>query len=303
MLLLIQQCLVNRGYNEIITYSFISSKMNKLINPNKKYINITNPININLNSMRTSLWPGLINTLKYNQSRQHKNIKFFEIGLQFNYDYTNKKLHEEKILAGICCGHVFPEQWGIKKNHIDFFDVKNDIETLCLLSNKDNNVFFKNVKDNNTILNKNEMSSIFINEKNIGIFGSLHPEIASKLSIKEKTFIFELHFNELINKKTTEFNKISILPSIRRDLSILLHETININQVTELINLYIKNIISEIIIFNIYRNKDIKKDHKILSLGIIFNNPMDTLTDKFVNLQIEIILSKLKAHLNAILKI
>ncbi|WP_348676443.1 phenylalanine--tRNA ligase subunit beta, partial [uncultured Candidatus Thioglobus sp.] len=80
----IAQGLVSRGYQEVITYSFVSEQYQDLIDPDAKKITLSNPISADMSTMRSSLWAGLLQTVESNQRRGHTNARFFEIGLCFN---------------------------------------------------------------------------------------------------------------------------------------------------------------------------------------------------------------------------
>ncbi len=82
--------------------------------------------------MRTNLWPGLINTLLYNKSRQQHRIRLFEVGTCFTV--RNDHLFNQQRLGGLVTGPVYPEQWGIPSREVDFYDVKGDLESLLSLS-------------------------------------------------------------------------------------------------------------------------------------------------------------------------
>ena len=105
----ISQALVNRGYQEVITYSFISNEYHDLIDPSAKKITLKNPISDDMSIMRSSLWPGLLQTVEMNQRRGHHNARFFETGLCFSGISVDD---QRQKIAGIICGERFESQWG-----------------------------------------------------------------------------------------------------------------------------------------------------------------------------------------------
>ncbi|MBV9575175.1 MAG: phenylalanine--tRNA ligase subunit beta [Gammaproteobacteria bacterium] len=78
-----RQIFCDNGYHEIISYSFIDKKLQSLFDPQNLPRELLNPMSTELAVMRTTLWPGLINTLLYNKSRQQARIRLFEIGTCF----------------------------------------------------------------------------------------------------------------------------------------------------------------------------------------------------------------------------
>ena len=128
------QVLVNRGYQEVITYSFISNEYHDLIDPSAKKITLKNPISDDMSIMRSSLWPGLLQTVEMNQRRGHHNARFFEAGLCFSGISVDD---QRQKIAGIICGERFESQWGSPEREVDFFDAKSDVESLLSLSGND----------------------------------------------------------------------------------------------------------------------------------------------------------------------
>jgi len=125
--------LVNRGYQEVITYSFISNEMHDLVDPKAKKILLQNPISDDMAVMRSSLWSGLIQSAKSNIRRGHLNSRFFELGLCFSGISVEDQVQK---IAGIISGNRYNSQWGSGEREVDFFDIKSDVEALLALSKK-----------------------------------------------------------------------------------------------------------------------------------------------------------------------
>jgi phenylalanyl-tRNA synthetase beta chain len=79
--------LVDRGFHEVITYSFVSPELQALVDPDQEVLRLANPLSAELSTMRTSLWPGLIQTVRYNQARRQERVRIFESGLRFRFGY------------------------------------------------------------------------------------------------------------------------------------------------------------------------------------------------------------------------
>src|SRR5690606_3943129 len=75
--------MVTRDYQEAVTYSFIDPKIHALFEPGLKGVELLNPISADMSVMRTSLVPGLVQTLRYNINRQAQRVRLFEIGMVF----------------------------------------------------------------------------------------------------------------------------------------------------------------------------------------------------------------------------
>ncbi|MFM8333763.1 MAG: phenylalanine--tRNA ligase subunit beta, partial [Candidatus Methylumidiphilus sp.] len=132
--------LVDRGYQEAITYSFVEPGMQAKIEPGLAVIALQNPISAELAVMRTGLWCGLLDAALKNLNRQQTRVRLFEAGLRFTR--RDGAIAQEKSLAGLALGSVHEEQWGEKSRPVDFFDVKTDVEALLRLAGHESAVEF-----------------------------------------------------------------------------------------------------------------------------------------------------------------
>jgi phenylalanyl-tRNA synthetase beta chain len=123
-----RQLLVDRGYQEAITYSFIAPDAAQALWPCDGPIELANPISADMSVMRASLWPGLVQTLRHNLARQQPRVRVFESGLTFVR--AGDEIEQHPKLAGLVYGDVVPEQWAQPVRRADFYDIKADVELL-----------------------------------------------------------------------------------------------------------------------------------------------------------------------------
>ena len=126
--------LVDRGYQEVITYSFVDPRLQRLMFPKQRALALENPLSAELAEMRVSLWPGLVETLRFNQRRQQDRVRIFEVGTRFEMD--GGRLVESQAIAGLITGTALPEQWATEKRSADFYDLKSDVEALFALTGR-----------------------------------------------------------------------------------------------------------------------------------------------------------------------
>ncbi len=125
----VRQMLVDRGYFEAITYSFVDPKFQQVLDPEAEPVALANPISSEMSVMRTTLWPGLVQALRHNLNRQQTRVRLFETGLCFHKQ--NSPLPEQKPrIAAVICGEHLHQQWGESPRQVDFFDLKADVEAL-----------------------------------------------------------------------------------------------------------------------------------------------------------------------------
>ena len=136
----IRRRLVERGYQEAITYSFVDPRLQQALDPEQTPLVLANPISSDMAVMRTSLWPGLMQALLYNYNRQQDRIRLFEIGTRFRRQ--GQQVREEVVVAGVVMGSLIPEQWAEAERETDFFDVKKDVEALLAMTDRPQDYLF-----------------------------------------------------------------------------------------------------------------------------------------------------------------
>ena len=120
--------LVDRDYQEVVTYSFVDGGSLRLLAPDLAPVELANPISTEMGVMRTTLWTGLVNAVRHNLARQQTRVRAFESGLTFKRVAGTIEQHPK--LAGLVYGEVSPEQWGLTTRSADFFDIKADLQSV-----------------------------------------------------------------------------------------------------------------------------------------------------------------------------
>ena len=293
----IKDLLVDRGYQEAITYSFVDEGLQKTIAPNDELVRLQNPISADMAVMRTTLWCGLINAALYNTNRQQSRIRLFETGLRFVQQ--NGETVQEKMLAGLALGSVYAEQWGEKTRKIDFYDIKADIEAMCALTGC--KVTFN--AGEHTALHPYQTAEILnAAGEHIGYIGMLHPNLEKQLGFDNQVFLFELKQDLLLNKQQAKFKPLSKYPSVRRDLALLVSDEINASDIINTIHSCNIAYLQDLHIFDIYRGKGVADGHKSVALGITLQNDQQTLTDSEIDAIVSTLLNTLSQTLGAKLR-
>lgn len=302
-----KQILVDRGYFEAITYSFIDPKKVELFGSLEKAVSLKNPLSSELGTMRTSLLPGLLQAVQYNQRRQVSRIRFFESGLAFIQE--GETLQQKHLLAGVCVGSIDPLQWGTKTRSVDFFDVKADIETLVKLTGFDSDLHFKPLTQtetsNNslhTILQPGKSALIFLKEKQIGYLGTLHPNICKAMDLEDAPIVFELELGPLTEGSIPKFKAISKFPAIRRDIAVIVKQDISSNSLKSSIAAKAGSLLQDIVLFDVYQGKGVDPDKKSIALGLILQHPSRTLVEEEVNELIQGVVEHLSKQYQATLR-
>jgi len=285
----VKDLLVDRGYQEAITYSFVDEDIQKAVAPETDVIRLKNPISSELAVMRTTLWCGLLKAALYNTNRQHNRVRLFESGLCFNK--IDGETQQQKMLAGLVLGDAYSEQWGETSRKVDFFDIKADIQALFSLTGCE----VQYVSAQQSALHPGQTAEIIASDgKKIGWLGMLHPNLEKQLEFDTPVFLFELDQNLVLNKQIPVFKALSKYPSVRRDLALIVKEDITASEIINCIKSSAETVLQEVIIFDIYRGKGVEEGSKSIALSLIMQDDTQTLTDS----EIDVIVGRLLALLN-----
>ncbi len=289
--------LVDRGYQETITYSFVDEAIQKAIAPDAELIRLQNPISSELSIMRTSLWCGLLKAALYNLNRQQNRIRLFETGLRFIKE--NNETLQQKAIAGLITGNTYPEQWGLTSKPADFYDIKADVQALFALTG----VKVTYLPDTHPALHPGQTAKITnAAGETIGFLGMLHPVLEKQLGFDNRVFLFELDQNLLLNKQLPRFKPLSKFPSVRRDLALIVKETISAQQIVACIHNINEPILQDVVIFDVYRGKGVAEDSKSIALGLFLQNDNQTLTDSEIDAIVNRVLENLTNKISAKLR-
>ena len=294
----IRTALVDRGYHEAITYSFVDPKLQALIDPDTRSPRLSNPISEDMAVMRSSLWPGLIAAAAHNLNRQHNRVRLFEIGASFRL--KGKGVEERDRVAGIAIGEVMPTQWSQKSVEVDFYDIKGDLEELFSLGHISEQIHYEPTR--NPALHPGQGADIYLDQRNIGSLGRIHPKIQADLDIESPIYLFEVEKGALQAKKVPEFGQISRFPAIRRDISLIVDNNVPAQAILDCIKSSAGELLSDLELFDEYRGEGIDSGRKSLALGLILQDSSRTLKEEVVETVMRKVLSTLQTDLGAELR-
>ena len=283
----LSNALVNRGYQEVITYSFISNEMHDLVDPDAKKILLQNPISDDMAVMRSSLWSGLIDTAKSNMRRGHHNARFFELGLCFSGTDVDGQVQK---IAGIISGNRHNLQWAGADREVDFFDAKSDVEALLNLSKKD----FKFEPADHPALQMGQTAKIMKGKSHIGWLGALSPKLQKKLSMPN-AFLFELTQSEIEQGETPSYESFSSFQASQRDIAIVVSKEITSDELIHSIQSLKQDDLIDVNLFDVYEGEHIEQGSKSVALNLTYQSEEVTLTDE----QLAEKVSKIVGHLES----
>jgi phenylalanyl-tRNA synthetase beta chain len=290
--------LVDRDYQEVITYSFVDPKLQALLDPATAPLMLANPISVEMAAMRTTLWPGLIQTILYNQNRQQARLRIFEIGRRFIP--AGLDLNQEPVLAGAVTGSAYAEQWGVSAREVDFHDGKADLE--ALFTHIDRHVAFRFKPVTHPVLHPGCAAQILKADTPVGLLGTLHPELQAKLSLDRPVILFEIALTALTKGTVPAFREISKFPTVRRDLSFWLPEQVQAEAALDCAEKVAGNLLVNLELFDQYHGKGIDSGRKSFALGLTLQDSSRTLKEHEIDAVVARVISALQTELGAQLR-
>jgi len=287
--------LIDRGYREAITYSFVDPGLQRQLFPAIPALALANPLSAELSEMRVSLWPGLLQAGRENLRRQQTRVRLFEFGKKFAVQGAD--LFEIESLAGIASGTRTPEQWGEPQVALDFYDVKADLESLLTLAGDAEALRF--VAEDLTCLRPGRSARIYRGKEPLGWLGELHPQLVRSLGLAQAPLLFELDVGSAFTSNILQFKKISKYPSVRRDLAVVVDESVPLAVLKESVNVSAAGLLTELRIFDVYRGPNIDSGRKSIALGLILQDSSRTLTDVDADAVVAKVITRLRDVLSA----
>jgi len=290
--------MADRGYQEAITYSFVDPKVQQQLFPDSQQLLLNNPIAADLAAMRVSLWPGLLVAARENLRRQQDRVRLFESGHRFVM--SDGALNESAVVAGVAMGAALPEQWGESRRTIDFYDMKADVEALFDSTGQGGEFTFEAASTH--CLHPGRTARIRRGDKVVGWIGELHPEQVRTLDLTYTPLLFELETSAALEAKVPDFEEISKFPAIRRDLAIVVDESVPLAAIREHVSVGALSLLRDLRVFDIYRGKGVDSGRKSVALGLIFQESSRTLTDHDADQIVAAVVERLRRELNATIR-
>ncbi|MGB9330137.1 MAG: phenylalanine--tRNA ligase subunit beta, partial [Steroidobacteraceae bacterium] len=291
------EALAARGYQEAITLAFVDPALQSRLFPEQPALMLANSIASDLSVMRLSLWPGLLRAALDNQHRQQDRIRLMEHGTRF--EPRGALTREIDSLAGIACGTRLPEQWGISKNErasLDFYDVKGDVSALLAATGEPESFTFE-ARDH-AALHPGRSARVLRRGEAVGWLGELHPTLMASMDFTYTPVLFELDVSGLAVRPAL-YQEISRFPQVRRDLAVVLDESVTLSTLAERVTLAASSLLRELRVFDVYRGPGLEQGRKSVALGLIFQDISRTLTDEDVERLMASVVADLRENLNA----
>jgi phenylalanyl-tRNA synthetase beta chain len=284
----IQQTLVARDYQEIVSYAFVEEQVERELCGNECPVALQNPIASNLAVMRSSLIVGLVGALRFNLNRKQARVRLFEVGACFA-KADNEYLQSQR-LSGLAYGETQPEQWGAATRPVDFYDVKADVEALFAPRT------LRFVAAAHPALHPGRSAQIFCGEQMVGWIGELHPHWQQQYDMAQACVWFEVELGLLTQAKVPHLREIAKFLPVRRDLAVVVDEGIAVQTLLDAMQHVSAPYVAEVALFDVYRGKGVEQGKKSLAFRVLLQDTQKTLTDSEIEPSITQLVAVLQKH-------
>ncbi|WP_370556983.1 phenylalanine--tRNA ligase subunit beta [Edwardsiella tarda] len=297
----VKTLLVDRGYQEAITYSFVDPKVQALLHPQQPALILPSPISVDMSAMRLSLWSGLLGAVVYNQNRQQTRVRLFETGLRFVPDErANLGIRQDMMLAGVIAGPRNEEHWGMERQVVDFYDLKGDLEAVLELTGKLDEVQFR--AEAHDALHPGQSAALYLQGERIGFIGVVHPELERKLDLNGRTVVFEVRWDALADRRIPQAREISRYPANRRDIAVVVAENVPAEEVLAECKKVGANQVVGVNLFDVYCGKGVAEGYKSLAISLVLQDTTRTLEEEEIAATVAKCVEALKQRFQASLR-
>ncbi|OHC70883.1 MAG: phenylalanine--tRNA ligase subunit beta [Rhodocyclales bacterium GWA2_65_20] len=275
-----RRLMAERGYHEIVNYSFVEAAWEADFAGNAAPIPLANPIASQLGVMRTSLVGGLVGTLVANRKRQLERVRAFEVGRCFLRDAAAAPVpgfRQPLRLAAIGAGSALPEQWGEATRKTDFYDLKGDLEALFA----PRSLSFE--KTSHPALHPGRSAAVFLAGVNIGVIGELHPLWVQKYELGTAPAVFEIELEALLATPMPEYREVSRFPQVVRDIALVVAQGQALQPLLDALQGAAPTFVRGIELFDVFQGKGLPDGQKSLAFRIVMQDTARTLADAEVD--------------------
>ncbi|WP_114764246.1 phenylalanine--tRNA ligase subunit beta [Vibrio rhodolitus] len=303
----VRDLLVDRGFHEAITYSFVEPEQQKLIVPDVAPLVLPNPISADMSAMRLGLIQGLLNTVVHNQKRQQPRVRLFEYGLRFiPCEAAENGMRQEPMLAGVIAGTRGEEHWDMATATVDFFDLKADLEAVLELSANAKAYSFVALspesKKANPALHPGQSAAIMLDGKEIGVIGTVHPELERKFGLNGRTIVFEIEWDAINTRVIPEAVALSKFPANRRDIAVVVDEAVASGDIVNACLEQGGEFLKDARLFDVYVGKGVEEGKKSLAIALTLQSLERTLEDADIAGAVEAIVAHVSEKFGATLR-
>jgi phenylalanyl-tRNA synthetase beta chain len=157
-------------------------------------------------------------------------------------------------------------------------------------------------RETHPALHPAQSARVYRGPQAIGWFGTLHPEVVAQLDLTYPAIVFELEASATLRAQLPQFSEISRYPAIRRDLALIVDESIELARIKALVSQHAGELLQALSVFDVYRGAGIEKGKKSIALGFTLQDTSRTLTDEDADAIMNRVADRLRSELDAIIR-
>ena len=285
------------GFDEIITYSFISPTCYDKIrwsadDKRRESFKILNPLGEDTSIMRTTVLPSMLEILTRNYNYRNQNVKLYEVGRIYLPGGEDGLAVENKILS-----------MGAYGEDMDFYAMKGCVEAV-LKDLRAADIRFVVPQETNPSYHPGRVADVYAGERRIGVMGQIHPLVAQNYGVDAQFYCAELELNELMAAKgpDPEYVPLPKFPAVTRDIAVVCDEAVTVGALEECIRKGAKGLLKDCNLFDIYRGKGVAEGKKSVAFNLVLRADDRSLTGEEADEDVKSILATLEKELGAVLR-
>ena len=285
------------GYDEIITYSFISPAWYDKIGWSKEdrsrqFFKIMNPLGEDTSVMRTTTLPSMLDILARNYNYRNKDVRLYELGRVYLPGGADGLAVENKVLTLGAYGEGF-----------DFYDLKGAVEAV-LREIRAEDIWFEGQRIGGAAYHPGRFATIWVGGVEVGRLGQIHPTVAKNFGVDGELYCAELAFDKLFQVKGAdpEYIPLPKFPSVTRDIAVVCGEAVTVGALENAIRRGAKGLLKEVSLFDIYRGKGIDPGKKSVAFNLVLRAEDRSLTSEEADEDVRSILAALEKDCGAKLR-
>jgi len=304
----VRRLLAALGYFETINFSFVEESWERDLAGNTEPIKLLNPIAIQMGVMRSSLLGSLLQVLRFNLDRKAERVRVFEIGRVFTRDAsvatsdsTVNGIRQPMRVAGLAYGDADGLQWARKAGAADFYDIKGDVEALLAPLKPQ----FKPAA--HPAMHPGRCASVWVDGREIGIVGELHPRWRQGWDFAQAPLLFELDLEAVTSRRVAVFEPVPKFQPAQRDIAVIVADSVTHDAVLDAIHAASTDgLLRDAMLFDVYKPKQaapgLAMHEKSLAVRLTLASMEATLTDAQIDAAVKAIVEKIEQRLGGRLR-
>jgi len=305
----LRHLLADLGYQETINFSFVEERWEQELAGNPDPVRLLNPIASQMSVMRSSLLGSLLQVLRHNLDRKAERVRVFELGRVFlrdesvsTTDSTVRGVRQPMRVAGLAFGTADGLQWGRKgQTAVDFFDIKGDVETLLSPTRAE----FKPAE--HPALHPGRCASVWLDGREIGMVGELHPRWRQGWELPGAPVLFELDLDAVLARRVPVFEPVPRLQPAERDIAVIVADSVTHDALMQaIVSADTGGLLREAKLFDLYKPQQataaMTSGEKSLAIRLTLSSPQATLTDEQIELAVRAVVERIGTQLQGRLR-